>query len=288
MDRLFGRFGLLVVLVLISVNVFAWDATGHRLIAEIAWGQLKPGVKWRVNKLIHVLDKDYGSVDFVNASTWADWIRSHNVNAFDSWHFINNPIIYDHIKPPPLEQKNIVWGIGQSEQVLESNKSNTFEKAFFLRFLIHLVGDAHQPLHTVTRYSHRFPLGDRGGNLYDIRYRKNKNLHQLWDRGVGRFKKGFRHYPLRRRQIIKRAHELTKLYPKTEMRRAIDDLDPSQWMKENYKIAKEIAYQVPYQGIPSKHYIKQGQDAAGLRATLAGYRLAKILNRLLNHRYSAG
>lgn len=52
------------------------------------------------------------------------------------------------------------------------------------RFLVHLVGDIHQPLHTVSLWDNQFPKGDQGGNLFAISFQNISNLHALWDSGT--------------------------------------------------------------------------------------------------------
>ncbi len=248
---------------------FAWNATGHRLVAQIAWTQLKPQTKIKVNTLIHRLDDAYGPVNFVNASVWADWIRGHDVSAFDQWHYINC-----HLNRPVsrcwLNKKNhIIWAIAKAETVLNSQKANTFEKAFFLRFLIHLVGDAHQPLHTVHYVGGRFPRGDAGGNAYKIHAGRYKNLHAYWDAGLGTFQ---------RHQIKQQANEIMQAYPKQRLKNEINQLDPRQWVAENHAIANAAIYKIAYKGYPSKHYRQKNKKIVDKQIALAGYRLAKILN----------
>ncbi len=65
------------------------------------------------------------------------------------------------------------------------NINQQFEKSFLLRYLVHVLGDVHQPLHASSLFSDRFPKGDEGGNLFKIQYTENINqLHKLFDSGV--------------------------------------------------------------------------------------------------------
>lgn len=65
------------------------------------------------------------------------------------------------------------------------NINQEFEKSLLLRYLIHVLGDIHQPLHAASLFDERFPKGDMGGNLYKIRYTENVNeLHKLFDSGA--------------------------------------------------------------------------------------------------------
>lgn len=52
------------------------------------------------------------------------------------------------------------------------------------RFLVHLVGDIHQPLHSVSLWNHQFPNGDQGGNRFIVSFQNMTNLHAVWDSGI--------------------------------------------------------------------------------------------------------
>lgn len=125
---------------------FAWNSTGHKLIAQIAYLQLDDSARTQVDQLL----KD----QFINASIWADQLRAKGDKSMNTWHYIN--------LPNPGPQKNVVDAINDNQ----------------LPHLIHWVGDVHQPLHTIGR--------DRGGNAFYLAANPyGKNLHQFWDNGAG-------------------------------------------------------------------------------------------------------
>jgi len=264
-------------------GVMAWDSTGHKVVAQIAYEHLTPHTKRKVNQLIHHFAKSYPrSNTFVNAASWADVLHFHDVSAFDHWHYIDKPF---SLKKTPVQQPNpdnVVRIINQSEKVLLSKSSNTFEKAFFLRFLIHTVGDIHQPLHCISLFSPSFPEGDRGGQLYLLNDKKFSNLHRLWDAGVGYFSKGFHNYPLNKKQIRYLAHKIERKYPEKVMASLAKDLEVNHWASEGYKDAISYVYQVKQASKPSQKYIEQGQVLVQKRIALAGYRLANDLNRIFD------
>lgn len=77
----------------------------------------------------------------------------------------------------------------QARTILKNNLKNlTAERALFARYLVHLVGDIHQPLHSVSLFNHTFPNGDRGGNLLKLKILNGttENLHSFWDAGAFR------------------------------------------------------------------------------------------------------
>lgn len=70
----------------------------------------------------------------------------------------------------------------------EGTVSVLFGESFNLRLLIHYVGDIHQPMHAVNRYTPEFPDGDAGGNLFNVTYSQTiHELHGLWDSGIGKY-----------------------------------------------------------------------------------------------------
>ena len=84
------------------------------------------------------------------------------------------------------DPENATWALNQSKRTLSDTKNHGMDdglsRSFMLRYLIHNVGDIHQPLHGAAYYSDKFPKGDRGGNSWKVTYNKEiNNLHKLWD-----------------------------------------------------------------------------------------------------------
>lgn len=276
------KFALLffTISLLFSVSAFSWDSTGHRLIAVIAYQHLTPKARAAVDRLTYPGDEKYKPpLRFLYASVWPDLLKSRDdVTAFNSWHFISSPFSPDGTPLPPLPKENVVWAIGQMEHVLESSKPNTHERTVALRFLLHFVGDVHQPLHASTRVTKRNPEGDRGGNFYPIRNRYVKNLHAYWDQGVGFFREGQKRYPLRYKQVKRLAAKIEADYPEASFGSKVTDLDPAHWADESFQIAKGFVYSTPERATPDQAYRQKGRAIVEQRIALAGYRLASLLN----------
>ena len=102
---------------------------------------------------------------FLRAATWSDWIRNHHAKEFShpNWHFIDLPYVPpgSHLKPEdyPPAKPNVVTQIPVCIEKVQSGTAE--EKAVYLCWLLHLVGDIHQPLHCTTLFSEEFPEGDR-------------------------------------------------------------------------------------------------------------------------------
>lgn len=267
-----------MLLLLGTAPSFAWNQVAHQVIAQIAYDNLSPSAKKQANQLTQVLDQEYGTNQtFVQSANWADNIISRHITAFNTWHYVNIPINRDGRQRRYYSRTNVIWAINQAVAVLQNSQANTFEKALFLRFLIHFVGDIHQPLHAANLYDKRFPKGDAGGNLYLIKAGKIKNLHTLWDQC---FTMTSRRYP-DASAIAQLAAQLQRRYPPADFGKEINQMSPAQWASQSYTIADSFVYDTPYNQKISKNYVKQGQIICEQQMTLAGYRLARLLNALL-------
>jgi hypothetical protein len=193
------------LVVAVSTLALAWNETGHLVTARLAWRQLTEEQRARVVAVLKkhphyeeylIARKPDGFTEdewaFMRAATWADWVRSHHKEQFEhpTWHYINYPIVPPGSKveaakhEPPAKQENVVNQLAVCVEKI--GKGTDEEKAVYLTWLFHLVGDTHQPLHCNAVYSERFPEGDKGGNLARIRIRSGSvNLHSFWDGLLG-------------------------------------------------------------------------------------------------------
>ena len=179
------------------VSALAWGHTGHMTVAQVAYLRLTDTTRHRVDALIQIQLKPttkhgpHGTVidvagrtdTFVTAACWPDDIKS---NANREWHFRDTAFSPDGTVPDvTVPDKNVVTVIQDSLTQLKDAATSEHDKAQALRFLIHLVGDIHQPLHCSTRCTHEHEKGDRGGN--DFMLVGAKDLHAYWDDGVKLF-----------------------------------------------------------------------------------------------------
>jgi len=270
------------ILLLVTTNIFAWNQVGHKVVAQIAYDNLTPQTKTQVDQLTQIISKQYpGQIDFIDSSIWPDDMSSRGIKTFAQWHYINIPINADGKKRKYYSKTNVVWAINQAQDVLTNPNSNAFEKALFLRFLIHFVGDIHQPLHTSNYYSKRFRHGDKGGNLYAIQYGKVDNLHSLWDQC---FTLTHQQYPSDK-AIITLAHQLETEYPKSDFVKQLQQTNPQVWAYQGHKIATDYVYKIPYNARINKEYQQKGQVICQKQLALAGYRLADLLNQVLGNEH---
>lgn len=174
----------------------AWGCKGHQTVALIAEKHLKPETReWVVkvlseNPIDPKLKRYCGETTrdaMADASTWADDVRGERKNG--PWHYIDIP---RGSKRGALEQYCgragcVTSAITEQLAVLKDKHADMGKRADALRYLIHFVGDLHQPLHTVTN-------ADEGGNCVPLSYLRRKpheqnhsfspNLHSLWDTAI--------------------------------------------------------------------------------------------------------
>jgi len=266
---------------MISFPAMAWWDVGHKVVASIAYSRLKPEVKTQVDKLTQELKKEYPELTgFVDIAPWPDELRKQKIETFTHWHYIDNPISMDGTPiKGDIDSDNAVYILSNLKTVLKNPNARTIEKARFLAFLVHIVGDLHQPMHTVSYFSKAHPDGDQGGNLYlvinPIKPPEKVNMHALWDSGFFVFD------PEAGTSIEEHVKMVTTSYPEKFFGDAVNDLASNNWVKEGIEIAKQNVYSTPENQLPNKDYVTKGKDISAQRLALAGYRLANLLNVLL-------
>jgi len=167
---------------------------------------------------------------------------------------------------------------------IKSPTEPDLRKAYYLAELTHLVGDIHQPLHTVTRYTPEEPRGDLGGNFFLLAEAAPRpNLHSYWDAAGGAF--GFR--DLRRplsnndqNKLQTFANDISSMFPRSGMTTEVSNLDPLVWAQEGKALAIAQVYPgIQENGVPSTTYQANAQKVTKRRIALAGYRLGEILKQ---------
>jgi len=196
------RFGIYLFSLYVLVLLFwptaaeAWGCKGHQTVALIAEKHLTPEARQWVLKLLseNPIDPKLnrycgGAVRDVmaDAATWADDVRGERKNG--PWHYIDIP---RGSQRGPLEpycgaEGCVTRAISEQLAILKDSKADAAKRAEALRYIIHFVGDLHQPLHTITN-------ADEGGNCVPVKYfRRNvhehnhlfsPNLHSLWDTAI--------------------------------------------------------------------------------------------------------
>jgi len=179
--------------------------------------------------------------------------------------------------------KNVVQALNDNLSILK-NSTDQKKRARALRFIIHFVGDIHQPLHCATRVSSAEPNGDHGGNFVIIKLPAGGvKLHSYWDGGLGTFPPAGPHFaPPPLSSIPAAAALAVKDNPATDPKLKLDDPFAFQaWADESFALAKDVVYKGIQNGSsPDATYIKNGTRVARQRVAWAGYRLAALLNAI--------
>jgi hypothetical protein len=174
----------------------AWGCKGHQTVALIAEKHLTPEARELVQKLLSEnlidpkLNRYCGGATrdlMVDASTWADDIRGERKNG--PWHYIDIPRGSQRgpLEPYCGKEGCVTKAISEQLAILKDGKAEGVKRAEALRYIIHFVGDLHQPLHTITN-------ADEGGNCVPVKYLRRKprehnhsfspNLHSIWDTAI--------------------------------------------------------------------------------------------------------
>lgn len=269
----------------------AWGAGGHMMVASIAFTRLKPNARAKAQTLlalpIEPTAQTNRTMDFVNAAHWADDIRDATGFAqFAPLHFIDTSFSVDGTALPPLPTPNIVTALEENVAILKNPASDQNAQAQALRFVIHFVGDIHQPLHCATRVDSAHPTGDQGGNgvLLKIGDRTVK-LHSYWDGGINAFPKGGpgpTFAPPALSTIGPAAARARLGNPATDPALKLDDpTNFDLWAQESFALAKSTTYKGMHSGVtPTAAYNAKALKVARKRVAWAGYRLAALLNSI--------
>jgi hypothetical protein len=324
MKRLTRCLGALLLLLTIHGPAQAWSGPGHAAIAAMAYQQL-PGAaqqrfmeilrshpdfaKWRqdFNRLKSGFPAklDLGTYLFIRASTWPDEIRKSG-NPFDhpAWHYVDYPVQQTDFGtgPEPAPDDDVLFGIRESQRVIRDAGATPQARAAHLSWLIHLVGDLHQPLHCaalINTTTYRLPEGDRGGNLFFVSESGNPNavnLHSFWDGQLG---KSFGSTPPNPRTAFNNAAQLQGEHPRSSLPELGTATDVAAWSQESLAAATRHAYRFEKKingnvqltilrgsandrtapPLPAG-YGTQARSVSRERISLAGYRLADILQAL--------
>lgn len=259
---------------------FAWNAVGHMVVATVAYNNLKPAVRDKIDSLVSDMNQQYIEMDsFVDLAVWPDAIRGQKIETYTHWHYVDVAFSKDGTPLKNLiDSDNALWAVNKIMPIVKNEGANPYERSRFLAFFAHIVGDIHQPLHTVSYISASTPNGDRGGNDYNVQYKTSKiNLHKLWDGGVGAFEGSNS-----TSHVNELAKTLMSQYPESSFGTRANDLKPENWVKEGMDNAQQYVYSTPMNQQVSTAYLENGKRVSEQQAVLAGYRLAKLLNQLLD------
>lgn len=245
----------------LAAALLSWGVTGHRTIGKIAADHLTPQATAAVRELI-------GDTTLAEISTWPDEVRSQPAYRNTApWHYINLPpglsFAEFETKVKGMTRANVYSALLEQEQILGSTASTRPQKIEALKYIVHFVGDLHQPMH-VSREE------DKGGNTIQLNYDGDgTNLHALWD------SKLIDHQGLTYEQMAEKYDHATPAQIKQWQNEPL-----IQWIWESYQASSQLYAEVDAmksRAIDDSYYqahIAIVQD----RIEKAGIRLAGVLN----------
>lgn len=238
-------------------NDIVWSKTGHRTTGEVAQKHLTRKARKAISKLL-----DGRSLALV--STFGDDIKADRTyRKFSAWHYVNYPADKKYTDVKPSECGDIIIGIQKSIKVIKDENSLQADKVFYLKLLIHLIGDLHQPMH-VGR------LEDKGGNDIQVQwFGKGTNLHRVWDSNM------INDYGMSYTEL---ASNLPKINKKEVQK--IQEGNIFDWVEESQDLANELYDSVEVGEKLGYRYSYKYWIVLENQLQKGGLRLAKVLNSL--------
>jgi hypothetical protein len=292
-------------------------------VAAAAWKRLSPEARSKAVALLQLnpdmpvllqgvaaQDREVGA--FLKAATWPDKVKpiyndksntpphlptdAQNIGYSDClqhryWHFKDLPFSRDGTVVKQPEEPNAASEISLLAAALGNPATSDDVKSYDLSWLLHIVGDIHQPLHATTRFTQDDPDGDGGGNGVEFCERgksctksdkRFRNLHAFWDDSLGNS------------DSVKSALALACVtsvpasghcLPEPDSA-AVEVDDPNQWAQESFDLAKAVAYRSPVGPGEGPYYVtatyrQRVGSTAEKQVALAGARLARLLEAAL-------
>lgn len=313
---------------LMPPNAKAWDHPGHMATAAIAFAEIKRERPELIEKIGLLMlkhpdpapfwvaaEESHGNERtrrmFIQGSRWPDDAR-WTAQDRPAWHSARWAVIAEDAPPKTRELAQSRGGtaVGQAIQALTLNaavmtdpESKPNERALALTWVLHIMGDLHQPLHTADLFSKQYPTGNPAGGMgyvADPMANAGVQLHLLWDSHTRR--------SVRLKDVDEYARDIVEQFPRS----ALSELQPYQgpgdfikWARESYQVAADWAYEIdtmpdpepdpdkvvqkivkyiltgasPVEGAPAvpTKYWERLQEVATRRLALAGYRIADLI-----------
>lgn len=251
---------LLIGIVLLSNPIFAvddWGQTGHRVVGKIAEQHLNGKTKRALKKLL-----DGGSLALY--STYADEIKAdERYDKFYTWHYINMSFDETYESSSKNPDGDLATGIEYCINIIKDKSASIDDKAFYLKLLIHLIGDLHQPMHIGLKE-------DRGGNDFKVLwFDEETNLHSVWDTKL------IENYNMSYSELAENLPKYSREAVLQIQRGSVVD-----WINETHQLTKQV-YSGTTRGANLKYrYSYDYLDMVKSQLHKGGIRLAKVLNDL--------
>ena len=251
---------IIFVLLTYSSKSFSWGKTGHRIVGELAQRNLS-------KKTLKSIKELAGTEDLSRLSTWPDEIRSDPKMGYTGpWHYVSIPNGKTYFDQKRAKEGDLIEALFRFEDILRDPKDTKENKLTALKFMIHMTGDLHQPLHVGL-------AEDRGGNSIKVKWFKSEtNLHAVWDEELVDFEKlSFSEYAnyLNHFSIAEKKDWVNGTF--------------MDWAKESQDL-RPVVYDLAVADMPnlSYEYNYKVKPIIEMRLKQAGFRLANVLNKIFS------
>jgi hypothetical protein len=241
----------------IAPAAFGWGQIGHRAIGYIAQQHLTPEAQARLTEILE-------GHSLAAASTWMDEIRSDDAYDYTStWHWVTIPDGMTYAETEKNPDGDALGKIKAFIAALEDGALSAEEERNAVRFLVHLIGDIHQPLHVGTGT-------DRGGNDFTVVwFGEPSNLHRVWDSDM-----------IDQKQLSFTELARFVMAPATDAQTADwQRSTPEDWAQESMTLREQV-YDVPPDREIGYAYSYRNFDTVKRRLLQAGVRLAAVFNAI--------
>jgi hypothetical protein len=252
-------------------QAYAWGSEGHSIVAEIAQRRLTPAAAAKVRDILG------GNISLASIAAWADDVRGPRPHTYN-WHFTDIPLSETNYVPArdcADSQKGdcAINAITRSKGKLADNGASAADRKEALMFLVHFVGDLHQPLHTVKDY--------KGGNGLRVSFfvdplkkkLEKTNLHVVWDT-----------YVIRATAYDWGSYvtllEINWLPGKDAV--SLSGGSPIDWALQAHQAAIDVAFEgISMDEELGEDYLLAARPIVDQQLALAGLRLARLINEAL-------
>jgi len=257
------KYKLVILFLFISISTYAtgntaiWGQTGHRVVGEIAYSHLTNKAKRNIEKLLN-------GEGLAIISTYADEIKSDKkYREFGTWHYVNFKDGESYETSEKNPKGDLIQGIKKCQEVISNPDASKEEKIFYVKLLVHLLGDLHQPLH-IGRSE------DRGGNNIKVQwFRGNTNLHSVWDTKI------IESYNMTYTELSSNLNKFSK-----NQRKAIQEGTVLDWVNETRFLTMKVYESAKVDENLSYRYMYENFATVKTQLQKGGLRLAKVLNEL--------
>lgn len=318
-------FSALLLALSLPHSAIAWNATGHKLVARIAWEQMNATARRKVIAILKGAPADACLLDlqttgpdsqrefFVRVSTWPDIVRPDERQGLEDtractrfhrrdWHFINffwkgfsgetdadrpRDLTAVELKAIQRPDVNAVMLLGFFHPIVACDKprcgTRPEDRAVTLAWILHLVGDIHQPLHTSARVTADAPVGDQGGNLCKLAQSSRFSLHSYWD-GIVDLQMPRPDNESDSAYIERVSRLIMQEHPRSGISSRLQPLSFEAWSREGFDTTKAAIY--PKTLVcgpthdPSTTYREAAFSISKKAIAVGGYRLGQLLSQL--------